>query len=219
MDVPHLARRRGDGALEHLGVALQRLQHIGLDHGVAIGAQHFGSGLALQRLGGAAKEFATGLVDETVALLLVPIADGRGQVVQDGAQVVLCLLQLAGHLLATPQLAREQDGQAHATGHEHQGKKGQLQGALAPVGQNHIGRLGDVHHQGIRPHMPKGIETLHTIQRSHPHEAARALRQKPQHVRRTGKGLAHMVIPIGITADDGAATEEQVHTAARPQVQ
>ena len=117
-------RARGvhDGALEKLFVALQRMFQIRPVLFVQFLAQQLADMPAAHFTGRLAKPLHIGMVGKAVVQLAIPVTNHGRQVVQDGAQVVLGLLQLGAHLLAAAQLACKKHRQPHAGGHQHQGK-------------------------------------------------------------------------------------------------
>ena len=101
---------------------LQRVPQVRQGLLVKLFTQQLADMLAAHFVGRLAKPFHIGVVGKAVVQVAIPVTNHGRQVVQDGAQVVLGLLQLGAHLLAAAQLACKKHRQPHAGGHQHQGK-------------------------------------------------------------------------------------------------
>ena len=172
-------------ALEHLALTGQRALHVRHAVCVHLGTQQFGQAGAGQCFGRNAKPSQVSMVGKAVSQRTVPVRHHGGQVVQDGVQIVLGLLERFTQLLGAVQFTHKHSAQAQTRQHQQRGKAAQLPCIAAPAGQNGLRRLGHVEDQRVARDMAEGVEALNAVQRSHAGELALAAALHALHVGRS----------------------------------
>ena len=149
--------------------------HVGFDQGMKVQcAQQFTGFLALHALGREAEGRAGGLVGKAVAQAGVPVAHQRGQVVRDGAHIVLGLLQLLATCWRRCS-SRTNSRPAPGGQHEKRRKAPSTQALRCQACVTEALDCATLQNQRVGAHMAEGIKALHTINGIGADEAATAL--------------------------------------------